>query len=350
MNIERKKTREVKIGKLRIGGNNPISVQSMCNTLTKDTDTTIKQIHCLEEAGCEIVRVAIPDIESAESISDIKKNISIPLVADIHYDHKLALECLKREADKIRINPGNIPKEKIKIIIKAAKDYDKPVRIGVNIGSLPKHVTKKLGYTTKAVVESAFDTIKLFEELDFYNTVVSLKSSDVLQNIEANLRFSEKSDYPLHLGVTEAGTIKSGMIKSSIGISYLLMKGVGDTIRMSLTADPVEEVLAAHTLLRSLGLREGATLASCPVCGRAKIDVIKTAEEIEKKLVKIRKPVKVGVMGCFVNVEEAKMADIGIAGAGRHGILFKNGKMIRKVEKDKLVEELMKEINNLPEK
>lgn len=345
--IKRKKTREVKVGNVKIGGNAPITVQSMCNTLTKDVDATVKQIHSLESVNCELVRIAIPDMSSAKCVKKIKKQINIPLVADIHYDYKLALECLKQEADKIRINPGNIPKERLKLVVKEAKNVGVPIRIGVNTGSLPKHIVKKFGHNTTAIVEAALDTLKFFESLDFYDTIVSLKSSDILQNTEANLFFSEKSDYPLHLGVTEAGTLKSGIAKSSLGIGYLLMNGIGDTVRFSLTADPVEEVLTAHTLLRSLGLRRGATLISCPTCGRAKIDVIRISEEIEKDLMKVENTIKVGVMGCFVNVEEAKMADIGIAGAEDKGIIFKDGKIVKRVVKEKLISELFNEINKV---
>ena len=347
MLIKRKKTKKIKIGELNIGGNNPIRVQSMCNTNSKDISATVKQIHQLEKVGCEIVRIAIPDIESAKSVKNIKKQINIPLVADIHYDYKLALECLKQGIDKIRINPGNISKDKLKIIVKKAKKCKVPIRIGVNMGSLPKDIAKRFGYSPKAMVESALETIKLFESLDFYDTIVSLKSSDILQTIEANILFSEKSNYPIHLGITEAGTIRSGTIKSSIGIGYLLLNGIGDTIRVSLTDKPIEEVLAGHSILRLLGLRKGIILISCPTCGRAKIDVIKIANEAEKRLVKIEKPIKVGILGCFVNVEEAKIADVGIAGAGKYGILFRKGKVIKKVEKKKLVEELFKEINKI---
>lgn len=344
MIADRRKTKEVRVGRAKIGGNNPVLVQSMCSTKTTDVDSTLKQIQGLEDVGCEIVRLAVPDLDSAKCFGYIKKRVSLPLVADVHYDYKIALECLKQGADKVRVNPGNIPKEKLKLIVEAAKDSGTPIRIGVNTGSLPNDAVKKFGHGTKAVVEAALDTLKLFESLDFYNTVVSLKSSDVLQNIEANELFSRVSDYPLHLGVTEAGTARSGVIKSSISIGYLLMEGIGDTIRISLTADPVEEVLAGHTLLRTLRLREGAVLVSCPTCGRSKLEVIKIANEVEKMIMRIEKPLKVGVMGCFVNVDEAKMADIGVAGSDDSGIIFKDGKLVRKVDKDKLVEELMEEV------
>ncbi|MBU4501937.1 MAG: flavodoxin-dependent (E)-4-hydroxy-3-methylbut-2-enyl-diphosphate synthase [Nanoarchaeota archaeon] len=344
MLVKRRKTKEIKVGNVKLGGNNPIRVQSMCSTKTKDIDATIKQIHSLEETGCELIRIAVPDIESVKKIKKIKQQINIPLIADVHYNYKLALESLKQGVDKIRINPGNIPEDELKLIVKEAKDADKPIRIGINIGSLPKNITQKLGFTSEAMFKAALDTVDTFENLDFRNIVVSLKSSDIFQTIEANRLFSEKSDYPLHLGITEAGTIKSGIAKSSIGLGYLLIKGIGDTIRVSLTADPTEEVLTAYNILKSLNLRKGATVISCPTCGRAEIDVINIAEEIEKRLIKIEKPIKVGVLGCFVNVEEAKMADVGIAGAEKYGIIFKKGKIIRKVEKENLIEEILKEI------
>lgn len=346
ISIKRRKTKKIQIGNVSIGGNSPIRVQSMCNADTKNVKATVAQIHKLEEVGCEIIRIAIPDIESAENIRKIRKQIHIPLVADIHYDYKLALESLNQEIDQVRINPGNIPQEKLKIIVKEAKKAKIPIRIGINIGALPKEIVRKFGNSSKAMVQSALETVKLFESLYFYNIEVSLKSSDIFQTIESNVQFSKKSNYPLHLGVTEAGTIKSGTIKSSIGIGYLLLQGIGDTVRISLSADPIEEVLAGYCILRVLGLRKGAVLISCPTCARAQLDVIKIANEVEKSLIKIEKPIKVGILGCFVNVEEAKIADIGIAGAKECGILFKNGKIIKKVEKRKIIEELLKEINN----
>ncbi len=344
--IKRRRTRGIKVGEVKLGGNNPVRVQSMCNTNTKDIAATVKQIQYLEDAGCEIVRVAVPDIESAGSVKKIGGEINIPLVADVHYNYKLAIECLNNGIDKIRINPGNITPDKLKSIANKAKDTGTPLRIGINIGSLPKRIVARLGNTPEAMVESALTAIRLFEGLGFYELVVSLKSSDIQQTITANRMFSEKSDYPLHLGITEAGTIRAGTIKSSIGIGCLLLNGVGDTIRVSLTADPVEEVIAGYTILSSLGLRKSAMLVSCPTCGRAEIDIIKVANEVEKKLAQIERPLKIGILGCFVNIEEAKMADIGIAGLNGYGILFKEGKMLRKVEKEKLVEELLKAINN----
>ncbi|MEN7981951.1 MAG: flavodoxin-dependent (E)-4-hydroxy-3-methylbut-2-enyl-diphosphate synthase [Nanoarchaeota archaeon] len=345
--IQRKKTKEVKIGNLKIGGNNPIRVQSMCNTKTSDVDSTVKQILELESVGCEIIRIAVPDIESAKQINKIKKQINIPLVTDIHYDYALALECIKQGIDKIRINPGNISEDKLKIIIKEAKNKKIPIRIGINIGSLPKKIMEKFGSSPKAIVESALETIKICEDLNFHNIIVSLKSSDIFETIGANKLFSEKSNYPLHLGITESGTEKGGIIKSSIGIGALLLEGIGDTIRVSLSADPKKEIFAGYSILKSLKLRKGAILISCPTCARAKIDVIKIAKEVEEKLTKIDKPIKVGILGCFVNADEAKMADIGIAGRENGGILFKNGKVIRNVGKENLVEELLNELEKL---
>jgi len=347
MGIARKKTREVKIGKISVGGENPIAVQSMCNTKTSDVGATVKQILELEEAGCEINRVAVPDMESAKAVGKIVKEINTPLVADIHYDYRIALECIKQGIDKIRVNPGNTPEEKLKEVVKSAKDSGIPIRIGVNQGSLRKDIIAKYGHSPEGMAEEALNAIKLCEELDFHDIIVSLKSSDIFQNMKANQIFSSKSDYPLHLGITEAGTLRSGTIKSSIGIGSLLLGGIGDTIRVSLSADPVEEVAAGFSMLKMLGLRKGVVVVSCPTCGRAQIDVIKTANEIEKKLMKCKKNIKVGVMGCFVNADEAKMADIGVAGAPDKGILFKNGEILREVEKDKLAEELLKEIEKI---
>ena len=344
--IKRKNTREVKVGNVKIGGSNPISVQSMCDTKTADVDATVTQIIQLEEAGCEIQRVAVPDMESAQCVGKIIRQINSPLVADVHYDYRLALECIRQGIDKVRVNPGNTPADKLRIVVKEAKDAGIPIRIGINIGSLPKNIVDKFGHSADGMVESALNAIKLCEELDFQGIVVALKSSDIFQTIKANKLFSEKSDYPLHLGVTEAGTLRSGTIKSSIGIASLLLDGIGDTIRVSLSADPVEEVIAGFSMLRTLGLRKGAVLVSCPTCGRSEIDVVKIANELEKKIIKIEKPIKVGVMGCFVNADEAKIADVGIAGAKDHGILFRKGELIKKVEKDRLIDELLNEIGD----
>jgi len=328
-------SREVRVGDVKIGGDNPIIVQSMCNS-----DDILEQIRQLEEVGCEMVRIAVPDMETARKIRGLREQIGIPLVADIHYDYRLALEVAKY-VDKIRINPGNMAKDKLIMIAKVAK----AIRIGVNIGSLPKPMIDKYGHTPKAMVETALDTIELFESQGFYNMIVSLKSSDIFQTIEANRLFQERSDYPVHLGITEAGTKMNGTVRSSIGLGYLLMEGIGDTMRVSLSADPVEEVKVAYSILRALKLREGPTVISCPTCARAEIDVIDIAQQVESRLEKLKTDIKVGVMGCFVNAQEAELADIGVAGAGDHGIIFRDGKVIKRFPKEELIEGLLKEIH-----
>lgn len=343
--------REVNIGGVKIGGNNPVAIQSMCNTDTGDVKTTVEQILRLESAGCEIIRVAVPDMEAAEAVGEIKKRIHIPLVTDIHFDYRLALESMKQGADKVRINPGNIGDEaRVKEVIDMAKDRGIPIRIGVNGGSLEKEILKKYGSpTADALVESALNHVRILENLNFFDTVVSIKVSDVPTMLEAYRKFNEISDIPLHIGVTEAGTLMQGTIKSSVGIGTLLAEGIGNTMRVSLTADPVEEIYAAISIQKVLGLRKsGATLVSCPTCGRTRINLIEIATEVEKKIAKIDKPIKVAVMGCAVNGPgEAREADIGIAGGNGEGIIFSHGEILRKVSEDKIVEELMKEIEKL---
>lgn len=349
----RKITREVKIGNKKIGGNNPILVQSMTNTDTHDIEKTIEQIKRLEAEGCDIIRVAVPDMEAAEAIKEIKKNINIPLVADIHFDYRLAIKSIENGADKIRINPGNIGgEENIKKVVEIAKEKGIPIRIGVNSGSLEKEILHKYkGVTAEAVVESALKNVLILEKLGFYDIVISLKTTNVPLTIEAYKLASSKVDYPLHVGITEAGTIEAGTIKSAIGIGTLLYLGIGDTIRVSLTGDPVHEVRVGRQILRSLGLlKEGVEIISCPTCGRTKIDLIRLAEEVEKRTRNIKKPLKVAVMGCAVNGPgEAKEADIGIAGGDGEGVIFKKGKVYKKVKEEELVEELMKEIEKLLE-
>jgi (E)-4-hydroxy-3-methylbut-2-enyl-diphosphate synthase len=349
----RKITREVKIGNKKIGGNNPILVQSMTNTDTHDIEKTIEQIRRLEAEGCDIIRVAVPDMEAAEAIKEIKKNINIPLVADIHFDYRLAIKSIENGADKIRINPGNIGREEnIKKVVEIAKEKGIPIRIGVNSGSLEKEILHKYkGVTAEAVVESALKNVLILEKLGFYDIVISLKTTNVPLTIEAYKLASSKVDYPLHVGITEAGTIEAGTIKSAIGIGTLLYLGIGDTIRVSLTGDPVHEVRVGRQILRSLGLlKEGVEIISCPTCGRTKIDLIRLAEEVEKRTRNIKKPLKVAVMGCAVNGPgEAKEADIGIAGGDGEGVIFKKGKVYKKVKEEELVEELMKEIEKLLE-
>ena len=343
--------REVNIGGVKIGGNNPVAIQSMCNTDTRNVKATVEQIKRLEDAGCEIIRVAVPDTAAADAVGEIKKSINIPLVADIHFDYRLALECMKNGADKVRINPGNIGDyERVKKVVDTAKERQIPIRIGVNGGSLSKPLLKKHGgVTADALVESAMEHVAILDELNFRDIVVSIKVSDVPTMLAAYRKFDKISDIPLHIGVTEAGTLRSGTIKSAIGIGTLLSEGIGDTMRVSLTADPVEEIYAAFDILKVLGLRkQGATLVSCPTCGRTQIDLIKIASEVEKRISNIKTPLKVAVMGCAVNGPgEAREADIGIAGGNDEGLIFKKGEILRKVPQNMLVSELMKEIEDL---
>jgi len=351
--IHRTKTRPVKVGNITIGGNNEVVIQSMTTTKTHDVDATVKEIHRLEEAGCQIVRVACPDERAANAIKEIKKRINIPLVVDIHFDYRLALKAIEGGADKIRINPGNIGrKEKVEAVVKAAKERGIPIRIGVNAGSLEKRILEKYGYpTADGMIESALHHIKILEDLDFYDIIVSMKASDVPLAIEAYEKAARTFDYPLHLGITESGTLFAGTIKSSVGLGVLLNKGIGSTIRVSLSADPVEEVKVAREILKTFGLASNAaTLISCPTCGRIEIDLISIANEIEEYIAKIRAPIKVAVLGCAVNGPgEAREADIGIAGARGEGLLFRKGKIVRKVPEEIMVEELKKEVDKLAE-
>lgn len=347
----RKEKRIVNIGGVKIGGNNPIAIQSMCNTDTRNASETIKQIHRLEEAGCEIVRVAVPDAEAAAAISEIKKGIHIPLVADIHFDYRIALECIKNGVDKVRINPGNIgSRDRVRQVVEAAKANGVPIRVGVNGGSLDKRLLEKHGgITADALVESALEHIEILDDMNFFDTVVSIKVSNVPVMLDAYRKFNEISDIPLHIGVTEAGTKSRGIIKSSVGIGTLIAEGIGDTLRVSLTADPVEEIYAAYSILQVMGLRKkGAELVSCPTCGRTQIDLIKIADEVEKRLLKVDKNIKVAVMGCAVNGPgEAREADIGIAGGNGVGLIFKRGEVVRKVKETEIVDALMREIDKL---
>ena len=347
----RKTTKTVDIGGVKIGGNNPVAIQSMCNTDTRDVKATVNQILRLEEAGCEIIRVAVPDQEAAAAVADIKKAIHIPLVVDIHFDYRLALECMKNGADKVRINPGNIGgTDRVKKVVETAKERSVPIRIGVNGGSLEKELIEKYGGpTADALVESAMRHVKILENEDFDNTVVSIKISNVPVMIEAYRKFSEISDLPLHIGVTEAGTLRSGTIKSAVGIGSLLSGGIGDTMRVSLTADPVEEIYAAYDIQRILGLRKkGVQLVSCPTCGRTRINLIEIANEVEKSLANVDKDITVAVMGCAVNGPgEAREADIGIAGGCGEGLIFRKGKIIKKAPENKIIDELMNEIEKI---
>lgn len=346
-----RKTREVQVGNVKIGGGNPVSIQSMCNTDTRDVEGTVKQILDLEHAGCEIIRVAVPDMEAAEAIKEIKKQIHIPLVADIHFDYRLALRSMENGIDKVRINPGNIgDMDRVKLVADMAKDRGIPIRIGVNGGSLDKTKLKKFGgVTADALVESAMEHVQLLHRVDFNDIVVSIKVSNVPKMLEAYRKFAEISDIPLHVGVTESGTERMGTIKSSVGIGALLSQGIGDTMRVSLTADPVREIYLAKDILKVLGLRKGGVeLVSCPTCGRTQIDLISIANEVEDKLKDIDKPLKVAVMGCVVNGPgEARDADIGIAGGKGEGLIFRKGEIVRKVKENEIVSELLKEIESL---
>lgn len=338
-----RKTREIKIGNLFIGGDNPVVIQSMTNTFTKDVKATVSQILELEKAGCEMVRVTVNNDEAAEAIKDIKKQIHIPLVADIHFDYKLALKAIENGVDKLRINPGNIgDDEKIRLVVEKAKEYKIPIRIGVNSGSIEKKILEKYGKpTADGMVESAMYHIALLEKYDFHDIVVSLKASNVQMMIEAYRKISKIIDYPLHLGVTEAGTAFQGTVKSSIGIGSLLIDGIGDTIRVSLTENPVEEIKVAKEILKVLGLRKGVEIISCPTCGRTEIDLISLAKKVEKEFGNIDKNIKIAVMGCVVNGPgEAKEADYGVAGGKGVGLIFKKGEILKKVREDEIISEL----------
>lgn len=343
------KTKKIRIGNKHIGGGSPILVQSMCNTQTKDTKKTIEQIHLLEEEGCEIIRVAVPDMESAKALKKIRENISIPLVADIHFDYRLALEAAKY-VDKLRINPGNIGGEdKVKQVITAAKDYKIPVRIGINLGSLEKEIEVKYGLTPEAMVKSAEKHISILEKNGFFNIVVSLKSSDVVKTVIANRLFAKKFSYPLHIGITEAGSIRTGTINNAIGIGNLLADGIGDTIRVSLSGNPIEEVRAGWQILKALNLRQrGVSVIACPTCARSEIDVAEIAGKIEEKTVRIKKAIKVAIMGCAVNGPgEAKKADMGVVGTKDKAWLYLKGELVEKIAKDAITERLVKEIEEI---
>lgn len=346
--IRRKQTRTIKIGDLTIGGNHPIVIQSMCNTDTRDVKSTVKQILELEQAGCEMVRVAVPDSIAAEAVGEIKKNIHIPLVADIHFDYQLALRVMDLGIDKVRINPGNIGEEKrIQAVVEKAKQKQIPIRIGVNSGSLEKDLIQKYGgVTPEGLVESALRHVRILEKYQFYDIVISIKASNVPFSVQAYTLLSQNVDYPLHLGITEAGTIFNGSIKSAVGIGAILLNGIGDTIRVSLTGNPVEEIRVAKEILKSVGMgKNGIELISCPTCGRTQIDLISIANEVEKRCQNINKNLKVAVMGCAVNGPgEAREADIGIAGGKGECLLFKKGEIVKKVPESQAVELLMNEI------
>lgn len=346
----RDNTKVIKIGDRVIGGGNPILIQSMTNTKTEDVEATVAQILRLEEAGCEIIRCTVPTMEAALALKEIKKQIHIPLVADIHFDYKMAIAAMENGADKIRINPGNIGSiDRIKAVVDCAKERNIPIRIGVNSGSLEKELVEKYnGVTAEGIVESALDKVKIVEDLGYDNLVVSIKSSDVMMCAKAHELIAEKCKYPLHVGITESGTVFSGNIKSSVGLGIILSQGIGDTIRVSLTGDPVEEIKTAKLVLRTLGLRKGGIeVVSCPTCGRTQIDLIKLANEVETLVAGIPLDIKVAVMGCIVNGPgEAKEADIGIAGGKGEGLLIKKGEIIKKVPEDQLLATLKEELLN----
>ena len=348
---KRRQSREVSVGNVKIGGNNPISIQSMTNTDTRDAEATIAQIKSLEEVGCDIVRVAIPDMTAAKNIAKIKSEVNIPVIADIHFDYRLALEVIDQGVDGVRINPGNIGSiDRVKMVVEKCKEKNLKIRIGVNGGSLEKELLQKYGSATaEALVESAMNHVKILEDLDFRNIVISLKSSDIYKTLEAYELISKQVDYPLHIGITESGSVKKGTIKSSIGVGALLLKGIGDTIRISLTGDPCEEVIVGKEILRSLDLlNDKIKVVSCPTCGRCNIDLISVVNEVEEKINHMEKDITVAIMGCAVNGPgEAREADIGIAGGKGEGLLFKKGEIVRKINGDRLVEELLEEIDNL---
>jgi (E)-4-hydroxy-3-methylbut-2-enyl-diphosphate synthase len=351
--MERRKTRQISIGPVKIGGEAPISVQSMTKTDTRDLRKTVHQIRLLEEAGCEIIRVAVVDEEAARAIAEIKKKIRIPLIADIHFHPRLALMAMESGADGLRINPGNIGgRDRLKPIIKEARSRSLPIRIGVNSGSLEKDLLRRFGGATpEAMVSSALRTIEWMETLDFRLIKISLKASDVLRTVEAYRLFSKKSDYPLHLGITEAGKGSGAIVKSAIGIGLLLSQGIGDTLRVSLTGDPVEEVRVGYQILRALNIRRrGVEIISCPTCGRCEVDLTRIVERVERDVERIAMPLTVAIMGCVVNGPgEAKEADIGIAGGKGVGVLFRKGKVVRKLKEKDFVSVLLREIHEMTE-
>ncbi len=351
--MKRRITKEVRIGDRVIGGGNPVLIQSMTNTKTEDVEATVTQIQALTAAGCEIIRCAVPTMEAAAALSEIRKQIELPLVADIHFDYKLAIAAMEHGADKIRINPGNIGDiGRVKAVVDAAKERNIPIRVGVNSGSLEKELVEKYhGVTAEGIVESALDKVKLIEDMGYDNLVVSIKSSDVMMCVKAHELIASQTEHPLHVGITEAGTLISGNIKSSIGLGLILSQGIGDTIRVSLTGNPLEEIKSAKLILRTLGLRKGGIeVVSCPTCGRTKIDLIGLANQVENMVADIPLDIKVAVMGCVVNGPgEAKEADIGIAGGAGEGLLIKHGEICKKVPEEELLTELRKELLNWSE-
>lgn len=351
--VERHKTKEVKIGNRIIGGNHPIAIQSMTNTKTEDVDATVAQIQQLTKAGCEIIRCAVPTMEAAKALGKIKKQIAIPLVADIHFDYRLAIAAMENGADKIRINPGNIGSaDRVKAVVDEAKSRNIPIRVGVNSGSLEKDLVEKYhGVTAEGIVESALDKVKMIEDMGYDNLVISIKSSDVMMCVKAHELIASKTEHPLHVGITEAGTLISGNIKSSIGLGLILSQGIGDTIRVSLTGDPIEEIKSAKLILRTLGLRKGGIeVVSCPTCGRTQINLIQLANQVETMVAEFPLDIKVAVMGCVVNGPgEAKEADLGVAGGIGEGLIIKHGKVFKKVPEEELLPALRYELEHWSE-
>ena len=346
----REHTKEIKIGGVTIGGNHPIAIQSMTNTQTEDVEATVSQILALERVGCDIIRCAVPTMEAAEALREIKKQIHIPLVADIHFDYKLAIAAIEAGADKIRINPGNIgSEERVRKVVEQAKEYQVPIRVGVNSGSLEKELVEKYhGVTAEGIVESAMDKVRMIEKMGYDQLVVSIKSSDVMMCVKAHELIAKECPYPLHVGITESGTLYSGNIKSSVGLGIILNEGIGNTIRVSLTGDPLEEIRTAKLILKTLNLRKGGIeVVSCPTCGRTRIDLISLANQVEQMVADIDLDLKVAVMGCVVNGPgEAKEADIGIAGGIGEGLLIKKGEIVKKVKEEELLSTLREELLN----
>ena len=348
--MTRNDTKVIRIGNCRIGGGNPVAIQSMTNTKTEDVDATVSQILALERAGCDIIRCAVPTMEAAEALKEIKKQIHIPLVADIHFDYRLAIAAIENGADKIRINPGNIGSEdRVRAVVEKAKEYNVPIRVGVNSGSLEKELVEKYGgVTAEGIVESALDKVHMIERMGYQNLVVSIKSSDVMMCVKAHELIAKECPYPLHVGITESGTLMSGNIKSSVGLGIILHEGIGDTIRVSLTGDPLEEIKSAKLILKTLGLRTGGIeVVSCPTCGRTRIDLISLANQVETMVAEFPLDIKVAVMGCAVNGPgEAREADLGIAGGEGVGLVFKHGEILRKCPQEELLNELKFELDH----
>ena len=346
----RENTKVVDIGGVKIGGKYPVAIQSMCNTKTDDVAATVAQIHALEDAGCQIIRVAVPDMEAAQAIKEIKKQIHIPLVGDIHFDYRLALAAIENGVDKIRINPGNIGSmDRIKAVVDAAKERNIPIRVGVNSGSLEKHIIEKYGHVTaEGIVESALDKVRIIEDLGYDNLVISIKSSDVMMCVKAHELIAQQTNYPLHVGITESGTLISGNIKSAVGLGIMLHEGIGNTIRVSLTGDPLEEIKSAKLILKTLGLRKGGIeVVSCPTCGRTCIDLIGLANQVENMVQSYDLDIKVAVMGCAVNGPgEAREADVGIAGGKGEGLLIKKGQIVKKLPESELLNALKDELDH----